>query len=40
MSGGGEGVFVKEDILPDTVVVLFNGVKYPLCSNLIKGIGT
>ena len=39
MSGGGEGVFARHDILPDTLVAIFNGVRIPLCSNLIKGLG-
>jgi hypothetical protein len=39
MSGGGEGVFARADIPPDTLVAIFNGVRHPLCSSLIKGVG-
>lgn len=39
MTGGGEGVFARDDdIPPDTLVAIFNGVRHPLCSNLIKGV--
>jgi hypothetical protein len=39
MTGGGEGVFARGDIPPDTLVAIFNGVRHHLCSNLIKGLG-
>ncbi len=39
MTGGGEGVFARRDIPPDTLVAIFNGVRHHLCSNLIKGLG-
>ena len=39
MTGGGEGVFARRDIPPNTLVAIFNGVRHHLCSNLIKGLG-
>ena len=39
MKFGGEGVYVKEHTPPNTLVALFNGVKYDLVTNLIGDLG-